>query len=355
MSIENIEWLNEAFFANVVKSHLNLNQDEYEFISIDKSPAMKPGDGYMSEIIRSRIKIKGNDGVEQSLSYIVKINIPSELYEEMVNKCRFFPKEQKMFSVFIPEFEKLYVNAGVNITLGPKLYYTTDTPTAVIVMEDLGHHKMMDKKLGLDEQHCKMGFSWMAKFHAASMVYKEINEPYPEDFYSGGFTMKMEKSSQDFLNNFMDPYIAALRKLPEGEKYVEKVEKWREVLFAAICKTVEFDESSFNVLNHGDMWINNFLFKYDEDQKLVDLKLVDYQMCHWGTVAHDIYYYMMSPCSKEIRVKKFDELIRFYFDKLIENLKLLNYSKRFPTFEELLQELSKRKFLGTSREILCKS
>lgn len=32
--------------------------------------------------------------------------------------------------------------------------------------------------------------------------------------------------------------------------------------------------SSFNVLNHGDLWVNNMLFNYDHDGKPLNMKLV---------------------------------------------------------------------------------
>lgn len=34
-------------------------------------------------------------------------------------------------------------------------------------------------------------------------------------------------------------------------------------------------DDDFNVLCHGDMWINNFLYKYDEDQHPIGVKIVN--------------------------------------------------------------------------------
>lgn len=87
-------------------------------------------------------------------------------------------------------------------------------------------------------------------------------------------------------------------------------------------------------------------FLYDKDRKLKDLKLVDYQLTFWGTVASDIYYFMVSSWNVDIKIKKFDELIRFYFDQLIGNLTTLKYEKIFPTFEQLEKELLRRSFFG---------
>lgn len=347
--MENVdEWLNETFFGKVIKNHLKLNNKdkEYSFVMIDNKPAVKPGENFMAVLIRSSIVIKKIDGTEESLSYIVKVLIPNDFNETMVTECGVFPKEQKMYSLIIPEFEKLYSDVGAQVTFGPKCYYTTNEPTPIIVMEDLSTYEMIEKNLGLDEFHTQSGLSWMAKFHAASMVYREKFGAFSDEFSSGVFSMKVAPTYQPYLEGYMDFYIDALKSLPHGEKYVEKAEKWRGVLYSAICKNLEYDENSLNVLNHGDMWSNNLMFRYDENRLITDIKLVDYQLNFWGSAASDIYYFMMSSWNIEIKIKKYDELIKFYFNGLVENLKLLKYDRNLPTFEDLKQELSKRKFFG---------
>lgn len=88
------------------------------------------------------------------------------------------------------------------------------------------------------------------------------------------------------------------------------------------------------------------MFLYDDDKKVKDLKIVDYQLMFWGSVAEDIYYFMSSSWKIDLKVRKFNELIKFYFDNLIENLNILGYGKPLPTFEDLQKELSRRKFVG---------
>lgn len=340
--------MNEALFAKVVENHLQLDHAEYKFISIKSEPATKAGDNYMAVLMRSKIVIQSKYGDEKTLRYIAKALIANEFNEALGEGLKAFPKEQKMYSEIIPAFEKLYADIGINADFGPKCYHTTNDPTPIIVMEDLSDYVMVEKSLGFDQDHVELSLSKLAMFHAASMVYYDINGSYGDLFTDGVFTRRIESTYAPYLDNFMDFYIAALKKLPNGEKYAEKAEKWRGVLFAAMCKTLEFDDSAFNVLNHGDTWSNNLMFQYDSNQKVCKMKFVDYQISYWGTVAHDFYYLMMTSCCQhnDYKMRKFDEFVMFYFDNLIENLKVLKYRKKLPTIDDLRKELSRRKFFG---------
>lgn len=338
--------MNEDIFKNVLKNHLKLESKDYKFTSIENKPITKPGDNYMSLMIRSVVNIEMNDGRKESSSYITKALIHNDFTQPIIEGCGVYPKEQMMYTKFIPEFEKLYFDAGVDVQLSPKCFYTTNSPTAMIVMEDLSHYEMADRFLNLDRTHTERGLEQLAKLHAASMVYKDLNGDFSEEFKLGVYSMKIESTYHPFMESFLDHYVEALKKLPDGDKYAAKAEKWRGHLFSKTCELLAFDENAFNVLNHGDIWSNNVLFLYDKDRKLKDLKLVDYQLTFWGTVASDIYYFMVSSWNVDIKIKKFDDLIKFYFEQLIGNLTTLKYKKSFPTFEQLEKELLRRCFFG---------
>lgn len=71
-------------------------------------------------------------------------------------------------------------------------------------------------------------------------------------------------------------YVAnMIRKWPSYESLADKVlsiiPKYNELAF----EVVNSQKSKFNVINHGDLWINNFLYKYDkESNKPIDVLFV---------------------------------------------------------------------------------
>jgi Ecdysteroid kinase-like family len=349
LSIENInEWLNENIFQIVIKNHIGLQSDEFKFISIDSKPAIKPGDNFMAILVRSNLEIIKNNGESIKLSYIVKCLLSNVFDSSLVSGYNAFPKEKEMYSKLLPEFEKLYENVGVSISFGPKCYYCADEPTQIIVMEDLFNFEMLPKREGLDQEHVECVLSWLSKFHAASKVYYEKSGPYDEKFRDGIFNLNMESIYQPYYDGYFDWFVEAVKNLPNGEKYVEKVEKWRGILFKNISKALNYDENSFNVLNHGDVWSNNAMFLHNEDRSVKDIKMVDFQLCFWGSVATDIFYFMMCSWNISIKVKLYDHFIEFYHKNFVKNLQLLNFSGKIPTYEHLKEELMKRKFVAAA-------
>lgn len=252
LTIENTaEWLNESIFENVIENHLSLKRDEFKIASIESKPATKPGDNYMSVILRSKLEIELKSGEKRSLSYIVKCLLTTVYNEAMAEGYSAFPKEKEVYSFLIPEFEKLYSEVGVSVSFAPKCFYSTEEPVKIIVMEDLSNYEMVHRSLGLDQSHIEQGLAWLGKFHAASMVYRYRNGDYGKDFESGVFAIHMESAYQPYYNGYFDYYINALKRVPNGQTIAEKVEKWRGKLFASVCKSLEYDENAFNVLCHG--------------------------------------------------------------------------------------------------------
>jgi len=97
----------------------------------------------------------------------------------------------------------------------------------------------------------------------------------------------------------------------------------------------------FNALNHGDGWSNNIMFQYNDKNEILNTYFVDLQIPKWGTVAQDLYYFLISSTSLDIKTLKFDYFIWFYHSELVKHLKILNYSKTFPTLRSIRDALNK--------------
>lgn len=111
---------------------------------------------------------------------------------------------------------------------------------------------------------------------------------------------------------------------------------------------------TFKVLNHGDSWVNNLMFRY-ENGKPVAVIFVDYQMSYYSSPGLDLNYFInTSPCN-EIRENQIDDILHVYHDNFSVILKSLGV-KHIPTMNDVRNEIERCEYYGlmagTSRKSL---
>lgn len=93
----------------------------------------------------------------------------------------------------------------------------------------------------------------------------------------------MDPKIKEMYHKFMDPTIAgfteALKSYDLGQELIDKVAKWPEFGFneMRMITDPESDLNDLHVLVHGDLWLNNQMFKYDSDSNLIDVIFVSFK------------------------------------------------------------------------------
>lgn len=83
------------------------------------------------------------------------------------------------------------------------------------------------------------------------------------------------------------------------------------------------------------------MFQYNDKNEISNTYFVDLQLPKWGSIAQDLYYFLLSSTSLDIKTEKFDYFVWFYHSELVKHLKLLNYSKKLPTLRSIRNALNK--------------
>ena len=142
-------------------------------------------------------------------------------------------------------------------------------------------------------------------------------------------------------------FVEAIKSYGDCDEYADKIAKWD---IKKICSSfVDLGEpmkNGFQILNHGDMWVNNFMIKSDSEGKPIDVKLIDYQMSYWASPAGDLIYFLIISVQDDIKVDQFDNLVEYYHTNLVESLTKLKYDKVIPTLEELHADISEKGHFG---------
>ncbi|KAH8341064.1 hypothetical protein KR067_004656, partial [Drosophila pandora] len=295
------------------------------------------GENYTTCLLRAKFELELNDGSLRSTSYMAK-SLPLTRREQ-VSSWKVFDKEHTTYRDYVSDFEKMYKDAGKNVTFAAKYYPTNNKlEEELLILEDLGQRgfRNANRLAGLDLVHTKATLEKLAQFHAASAVRFELKGAYPaafdrnicsktDDFKE--FRVIQSKSFVEALPLYKSSHLKS-----DVESYASEAED----MFQACAPRIE---GEFSVLNHGDAWCNNFMFQYDEAGHLKETYFVDLQMCRYSSPAQDLLYFILSSTDIEFKIAKFDYLVKFYHEKLTENLQLLKYPKELPSLRSLHQSL----------------
>jgi hypothetical protein len=129
---------------------------------------------------------------------------------------------------------------------------------------------------------------------------------------------------------FIKSNMAAMSKALESvglAKYTEiiqgKIDSFYETL-----QNIFKDSGELRVLNHGDCWTTNVLYKYNDSNEIIDVKIVDYQMIQVGSYAQDLIYFWWSSARKDVRENLQEEMFEVYRKTLNETLDSVQVSER---------------------------
>ncbi|XP_054725339.1 uncharacterized protein LOC129235496 [Anastrepha obliqua] len=334
-NFENPKWLTAELFEKLLKDTVA----NYKSIkSFEAKPALAAGENYATIMLRVNIDIELVDGTPKSLSYMLKLPQQNEVFQDIMRKHNIFEVEHRMYHEVVPEFELLYRLSGIELNFSAKCH-NIETPSefGVILLQDLRPfgYKNANRLEGLDLEHTKAVLERLAQWHAASAVRVETKGLYPELFMKGMYTESSLDSFESFMVSIKSLVLESVKAIEGSGAYIGSVANTLDKMMGELLRTSGYDPSEFNVLNHGDCWCNNVMFKYDSEGKIEDTLIVDYQMINYGSPAKDLHYFLTSSTRLDLKVNRFDYFIKFYHDNLVKNLKLLKYPKKLPTLKEI--------------------
>lgn len=301
--------------------------------SVEKSQGSKKGDNYTSildSVVLKGIIKSGNTIQEWQKSVFCKRLPESEARRETYKSVGLFHNEIAFYSSIYPEFKRYQDqhtvdqdNAFVSL---PKCYYAENN---ILVLEDLREDgfEMQDRVQGLTLDQIKKVLIELAKFHGLSLAMKFKN---PERFNNlrdqiseGIFRKEYKQWYETYYGTLTSNAIKMVGDgIPDRPKYIEKIKDFCRNFFDDFT-TLVATETDIAVLCHGDCWTNNVLFSYTPSSgEIGQTCFIDFQLMRYGSLTLDIVYalYLSVPCT--LRRTHKNDLIRFYYENLVKQLRL---------------------------------
>ncbi|KAG6558538.1 EcKinase 13, partial [Microplitis demolitor] len=341
------EWLTARFLERVLR-----NADKDDSISVTEisvTNATNKGDNYTSDMFRVTFELIRNETgmrISKKNSIIVKAALSSEgIHKDLIEDAKIFENEIKMMTSTLKDMESVLKDTK----LGGRCYYAQLKDPTLLVIEDLAPlgFRMADRQLGLDLQHCTLALQRLAKFHASSVLVCENKPKYKKDHSKGMFSSDFPPDAAKFFTDSINSMVKAAETWSElSVECREKLRKLSNTLFPKACEIAKLNESEFNVLNHGDYWVNNMLFKYNDRGNVVDHVFVDFQMCNYGTPAIDLQYFFNTSASEEVLALHKDSLFDEYVKVLSTTMKNIGCKTCPPSLSYIKNIFSELEIIG---------
>jgi aminoglycoside phosphotransferase (APT) family kinase protein len=97
---------------------------------------------------------------------------------------------------------------------------------------------------------------------------------------------------------------------PESAQFAGKIRQFTKDMMGHMNRATLRNDSAFNVLNHGDAWVNNMLFRYSNTGQPESVLFVDYQLCHYTSPALDLQNFIHTSPKDEVRLRHMDTLLQ---------------------------------------------
>lgn len=344
MEVKAPSWLDAELLQTALKS---ASDADLKVISFEVKSAAAAGEHYSSDIFRVTVYYTQGD-IAKTTSLVMKVNKHFDSLDKMPSDFNPFDREIKIFADILPPVHDFLreIFPGDFQPIGAKLLHSyNELPTPYLIVEDLKESgfKLVDRSRGLDMSHSLLVMKYIGRFHAASVV---LHEKEPEKFQ--GFMESLHQPSQkEIMENFFNRNLRNVAREVETwpdykERFASKLHELADDAFILFANAVKRDEEEFNVLCHGDLWLNNMMFRYSEETgEVVDVRFVDYQLGYWNSPAVDLQYFFYTSVSTDL-IDKHHVLLQEYYNSLTDTLTKLGYKHLQPTMSQMEKLLEKR-------------
>nr|XP_033331995.1 uncharacterized protein LOC117223692 [Megalopta genalis]XP_033331996.1 uncharacterized protein LOC117223692 [Megalopta genalis]XP_033331997.1 uncharacterized protein LOC117223692 [Megalopta genalis] len=348
MALETPSWLNIDFAERIMR--LAEQDNTVQVTDVFQKAATNKGDNYTSDMMRVTIEFsrkQGDERVNEKRSLIFKFEPMVEgARRDMIEKTQLFDVEIIMMTDTVKKMSDML---GYDHRLSAEIYHVRMERPVCLVMEDLGAigFRMADRQAGLDLEHSTLAIRGLGRFHAASVALCEKEPKQKTKYYRGMFSKEYPEEMSSFFTAGCKALAEEIETWPELEKrYADKLRRLSDRIYDLGAASTKRRGDEFAVINHGDFWVNNMLFKYDQNSKPIQHIFVDFQVSIYTTPAVDLQYFLNTSLSDDVYLNHMDALLADYLHTLTSTMKQLKCKTPPPTIDDIKKCMKERAIYG---------
>uniref|UniRef100_A0AAG5CU29 CHK kinase-like domain-containing protein n=1 Tax=Anopheles atroparvus TaxID=41427 RepID=A0AAG5CU29_ANOAO len=343
--VPELTWISTDYFVRVLEAylHADVTVQRYELAA-----GCAGGQNFMSAIVRATVHYTlggGRTAPEatrpDSVSLILKTKLPNAELAQGADMLNVFGIEKCVYGPVLKAVRELLTSFGDCTQFAPRFIYEDEH---ALVLEDLAvkGYRQPDRRARLDLAHLRVIVVKLAKFHAATAVLEGKNRELFRPLVNSMFTSE-DNPIHLFYANAIQHCIEQTERVSELGQYTSFLRSFLQSAIERESKSYQRSAAGFNVLNHGDLWQNNLLWKYDADGAVEDVIMVDFQESFFGSPGFDLTHLLHSSANSAIQRAGFDEFVRLYTDELREAFQQFKYDGPLPDLACVQAEMSAKR------------
>ncbi|OXA51215.1 uncharacterized protein LOC110853285 [Folsomia candida] len=354
--VEDVPTEMQEKFASILSDHGI--KDEIDTITMVHPPELK-GEHMATATVYVTINFK--DATKKPKNLFVKKFTNSELFTKASRDMKIMDKESEFFNKFLPacrEFCAKFEGCKDLLHFFPACLYGDENMVVLEnhVLDD--EFVMLSKEELQDLETAKHVLGNLARFHA--VTHSMVDECGGRDAFLSKWNLVCHEPlmTEDnpfvkgMFDNGLNTCLTILKgvSLPDAKETATKITAMIGHTFTGVMKCLAVSpEDKVVLVNHGDCWNNNMLFKIDtnSDGKMVikEHMFVDLQITRFTSPCVDVTYFLHTSVKSEVRREHLKDLLTHYHSTFSGTL--TRFNKKCPnTFEELFSDYKSRAYYG---------
>lgn len=251
-------WLTIELVENALQEAKEIGKS-VKISSMNIQNAVENGTNYAGSLLRVSVKLM--DSSERRI--IIKCAPENDRIKELISDANAFGTEILMYTNTLPAMVSELPDKPI---FSPRCFKCSLEKNVFIMMQDLREEgfKLDGRGRGMSLNHCLLVVRKLAELHAASVALYE-RKPDSMKAY-----LKTDGSYDKAITAFMGPITETsfrtlariAEKFPGGSLDLpERLRSYSKTAWDTAISVIQKTPNNFNVLNHGDMWLHNFMFK----------------------------------------------------------------------------------------------